>query len=79
MKNKKDSRAGFTLIELLVTIGILGGLLLSVIANAKKKAYRIGCVNNLSHIGKAFIGFADDNDGRLPWQLTTADRRRSSR
>jgi len=76
MKKRTYSEAGITLTEQLVTIGIigiLGGLLLSVIAYAKKKAYRVSCVNNLSQIGKAFIGFANDNDGRLPWQLTTAD------
>jgi len=27
-------------------------------------------VNNLGQIGKAFIGFANDYGGRLPWQLT---------
>jgi prepilin-type N-terminal cleavage/methylation domain-containing protein len=49
MKINKAAQTGFTLTELLVTIaiiGILSGLLLTVLAGAKKKAYRIGCVNN---------------------------------
>ncbi len=73
MKIAKYKDRGFTLIELLVVIaiiGILAGLLLPVLARAKAKANRIKCVNNLGQIGKAFIGFALSNEGRLPWQLT---------
>jgi len=63
----------FTLIELLVVIAIIGivaAVLLPVLANAKAKANRVKCVNNLAQIGKAFRGFADSNENRLPWQLT---------
>ena len=37
---------------------------------ARGTAQRVKCVNNLSHISKAMIGFSQDNAGRLPWQLT---------
>jgi len=67
------SSKGFTLIELLVVIaiiGILASLLLPSLANAKRRAKRITCINNLKQIGTAFIGFANDNRNRMPWQLT---------
>ena len=70
---KAKNKSGFTLVEVLVVIGIIGvlaSLLLPVLARAKSKANRIKCVNNLSQIGKAFISFSTNFDGRLPWQLT---------
>ena len=78
MKKQTSSRVetGFTLIELLVVIaiiGILASLLLPSMANARRKAKRVTCVSNLTQISKAFIGFANENKQRLPWQLTPRD------
>ena len=73
----KKNNKGFTLIELLVVIaiiGILASMLLPALAKAKAKANRIKCVNNLGSIGKAALGFAQDNSERLPWQLTPLQR-----
>jgi len=74
MKPLRTSKPrAFTLIELLVVIaiiGILASLLLPALANAKRKSKRISCVSNLTQISKAFIGFANDNLQRMPWQLT---------
>ena len=66
-------RRAFTLIEILVAIaiiGILAGMLLPVLARAKAKANRIKCVNNLSQLAKAHIGFSNNNNSRFAWQLT---------
>ena len=64
-----DLKAAFTLIELLVVIAIiaiLASLLLTAVANAKRKPLQIQCVSNQRQIGAAMTSFMDDNHDKIP-------------
>lgn len=65
------------MVELLVAIGIVGalaGLLLQVISIIKRTANQAKCRSNIGQISRVFIKFAHDNEDRMPWNLTPAER-----
>lgn len=73
---KNRHRTGFTVLELLVTmtiIGVLAGLILPAVQQAREGARRIHCANNLKQIGLA-LHQVHEVQAHLPagWATTTS-------
>src|SRR5258708_5659693 len=69
---KRTCRYAFTLLELLVVvaiISILASLLLPALAKARNRAQGIMCLNNTKQLVLAWVVYADDHNGRLPYNL----------
>ena len=58
-------------VGLVMTLVILPALLLPALSQAKSKAQRINCANNLKQIGLAFRTWAIDNGDQFPFNVST--------
>jgi len=66
----------FTLIELLVVIGILGllmGMIVPALSQAKAKSRTVQCQNNLKQLNLANAGYVDANAEALPLAIYRPD------
>jgi len=66
----------FTRIELavvIVVIALLACIILSMLANAKGRAQRTGCVSNLKQMGLAYRVFANDNGEQYPFNFSATN------
>ena len=74
---KRCNRSAFTLVELLVTIAVvalLAALTASLIPQVRLSARKAASLSNLRQLGAGLIGFASENENRLPGRVTSSDK-----
>ena len=71
----KVDRKGFTALELIVVVGVVGvlmGLMVPAVMEARNAASRVQCESNLRQIGLALQLYSDAHHGEMPTQLRPA-------
>jgi prepilin-type N-terminal cleavage/methylation domain-containing protein len=69
-RQRQQSQNGFTLTEILVVVTIIGvllGVTLPIVSNARGASRRVACRAQLADIGRLFQMYLNDSKGRLPW------------
>ena len=67
---RRRSLQAFTLVEMLLVVSIivlLISMLLPMLSKSKREALIVTCHSNCNQISGALIGFATDNQSRMPW------------
>jgi prepilin-type N-terminal cleavage/methylation domain-containing protein len=76
LREPSSLKVGFTLIELLVVIAviaILAAILLPALASARERARGLICLNNTHQLTLSWQLYADDHNGRLPYNLVMTE------
>ncbi len=76
MNEEWKAKTAFTLIELLVVVAILGvllGLLLPTLSNAKSKSNSTLCKNHLRQLGFALQMYVHDHESKFPYCVSPYD------
>ena len=73
-RRPSQNRRAFTILELLVIMAVLlllAALGVHFLGNAKARAIRISCINNVKQSELAFMVWAGDNEGKFPMSVST--------
>ena len=76
--NRRISANGFSLLELLITlsiIAILFGMMVPTFKGVRGTAEKLMCANNMRLIYYGLHGYANDNNGRLPYSAHAEQNR----
>ena len=75
---KTTRRKGYTILEVIIAMAVLAvlmSMLMPVLAQARNRALRLKCQNNVKQINVTFITYASENEVKFPWMIVDVDKK----